>query len=148
MWAGEGLSLSVVRLPDGMRLYLANTHLHARYGPEMYHATQLALAGQLLPWVQRVKATGWLALWMRDWNSRVTTDVMMPLQEAVSWQLLNTENSRMDHLFGSGLGWDWEVISQGKLNGHLADAPEAPWSDHEACWVDVELRRGLNGSGP
>lgn len=42
MWAGEGLSLSVVRLPDGTRLYLADTHLHAHYGLEMYHATQLA----------------------------------------------------------------------------------------------------------
>lgn len=98
--------------------------------------------------MQRVKATEWPALWMGDWNSRVTTDVRMPLQEAGSWQLLNTENSRIDPLFDSGLGWEWEVIAQGKLNGHLADAPEVPWSDHEACWVDVELRRGLNGIGP
>ncbi len=139
-WAGKGLSLSVVRLPNGTRLYLADTHLHARYGLEMYHATQLAQAGQLLPWVQRVKATGWPALWMGDWNSRITTDVMLPLQEAGSWQLLNTEKSRIDHLFGSGTGWEWRVIAQGKLNGHLDDAREVPWSDHEACWVDVELR--------
>jgi hypothetical protein len=69
VWAGEGLLLSVVRLPNGMRLYLADTHLHARYGLEMYHATQLAPAAQLLPWVQRVKATGWPALWMGDWTA-------------------------------------------------------------------------------
>ena len=45
VWAGDGLSLSVVRLPNGTRLYLADKHLHARYWLEMYRATQLAQAG-------------------------------------------------------------------------------------------------------
>lgn len=140
-WAGKGLSLSAVRLPDGTRLYLADTHLHARYGLERYHATQLAQSGQLLPWVQRVQATGWPALWMGDWNNTPTSDVLRPLQEAGSWRLLNTEKSRIDHIFGSGEGWEWQVIAQGKEQGHLDDAPEVPWSDHDACWVEVELRR-------
>jgi hypothetical protein len=48
--------------------------------------------------------------WWGDWNSRITMDVMMPLQEAGSWQLLNTEKTRIDHLFGSGPGWEWRVI--------------------------------------
>lgn len=139
-WAGKGLSLSVVRLPDGTRLYLGDTHLHARYGIERYHATQLAQAGQLIPWVKRVQETGWPALWMGDWNNTPTSDVLMPLQEAGSWRLLNTEKSRIDHIFASGAGWEWQVMAQGKLKGHLDGAPEVPWSDHEACWVEVELR--------
>ncbi|TDU63157.1 endonuclease/exonuclease/phosphatase family metal-dependent hydrolase [Prosthecobacter fusiformis] len=140
-WAGKGLSLSIVSLPDGTRLYLANTHLHARYKGNRYHTTQLAQSGQLLPWVKRVHTTGWPALWIGDWNTPATSDVLVPLVEAGSWHLLNTEKSRIDHLFGSGPSWEWQVIAQGKLKGHLEAAPEVPWSDHEACWVDVELRR-------
>jgi hypothetical protein len=32
------------------------------YGLENSHVTQLAQAGQLIPWVERVQATGWRAL--------------------------------------------------------------------------------------
>lgn len=140
-WAGKGLSLSVLRLPDDTRLYLANTHLHARYGLERYHATQLAQSAQLLPWVRRVKDTGWPALWLGDWNSHVTTDVMLPLQETGAWRLLNPEKTRIDHIFGSGTGWEWQVLAQGKKQGYLEGDPKVRWSDHEACWVEVELRR-------
>ena len=140
-WAGKGLSLSMMRLPDGTRLYLGNTHFHARYKSQRYHATQLTQSAQLIPWVQRVQATGSPALWMGDWNNKPTSDVLIPLQEAGSWRLLNTEKSRVDHIFGSGTGWEWQVIAQGKKQGHLDDAPDVPWSDHDACWVDVELRR-------
>ena len=142
-WAGKGLSMSVARLPDGTRLYLCNTHFHARYGLELYRPTQLAQAGQLLPWVQRVKATDWPALWMGDWNSHPNSEVLKPLQEAGSWRLLNTQKSRIDHLFGSGTSWEWRVTAQGKLQGHLDDAPKILWSDHDACWVEVELRRAV-----
>jgi hypothetical protein len=140
-WAGKGFSLCVARLPDGTRLYLGDTHLHARYGKERYLATQLAQSGQLLPWVGRVRATGWPALWMGDWNNTVKSDVLASLQEAGAWSLLNSGKSRIDLIFGSGDGWEWRVLDQGKLKGYLEDAPEVPWSDHDACWVEVELRR-------
>ena len=143
-WAGKGLSLSGLRLPDGTRLYLANTHLHARYGLEMYHATQLAQAAQLLPWVQRVQSTGSPVLWLGDWNSRIDSDILLPLIQAGSWQLLNDEKTRIDHLFGSGPGWQWRVIAQGKKQGHLTTDPKVPRSDHEACWVEVELTTANN----
>ena len=52
-WAGKGLSLSTLELPGGVRLYLGNTHLHARYKENRYHDTQLAQTGQLQPWARR-----------------------------------------------------------------------------------------------
>jgi endonuclease/exonuclease/phosphatase family metal-dependent hydrolase len=140
-WAGKGLSLSVVRLPDGTPLYVGNTHLHARYGGNQYHGTQLAQAGQLLPWARRVQATGWPALWMGDWNNTPQSDVLAPLAEAGEWRLLTTEQPRIDHIFGSGTGWKWQVIAQGKKNRFLEGEPKVPCSDHAACWLDVQLLR-------
>ncbi len=138
-WAGKGLSLSTLSLPGGVRLYVGNTHLHARYRSEMYHTTQLAQAGQLIPWARRVRGTGSPALWMGDWNNTPGSTVLAPLTEAGAWHLLTTRTPRIDHIFGSGDGWEWRVIGQGQVNGHLEGEPKVPWSDHAARWVDVEL---------
>jgi endonuclease/exonuclease/phosphatase family metal-dependent hydrolase len=140
-WAGKGLSLSTVTLPEGLRLYLGTTHFHARYGGSQYQSTQLAQATQLIPWARRVEATGSPALWMGDWNSRPTSDVLTPLIAAGEWRLLSTAQPRIDHIFGSGAGWEWHVLTLGKANGKLPLDPPAPWSDHDAVWLDVELRR-------
>ena len=142
-WAGKGLSLSTLDLPGGVRLYLGNTHLHARYKENRYHDTQLAQTGQLQPWARRVRETGAPSLWLGDWNNSPDSDVLAPLVEAGQWKLLSTDKPRIDHVFGGGegAGWEWRVIDQGKVNGKLESDPKVPWSDHAAVWVDVELRR-------
>ena len=142
-WAGKGLSLCTLELPGGVRLYLGNTHLHARYKQNRYHETQLAQAGQLLPWVGKVLATGSPSLWLGDWNNSPDSDVLAPLIKAGQWKLLSAEKPRIDHVFGGGegAGWEWRVLGQGKVNGKLESDANVPWSDHAAVWVDVELRR-------
>lgn len=140
-WAGKGLSLSRIRLPDGTPLHLGNTHFHARYGGTAYHHTQLAQAGQLIPWIEKVRATGAPSLWLGDWNSEPGSDVLAPLVEAGGWRLLTTREPRIDHVFGGGEGWQWRAIAQGKRNGFLEGEPKTPWSDHAARWVEVELQR-------
>lgn len=140
-WAGKGFTLSRVTLPDGTSLYLGNTHFHARYRIEMYHPTQLAQAAQFMPWARRVRETQAPALWMGDWNSTPDSDVLSPLASAGGWTLLTTKRPKIDHIFGSGDVWEWKVADEGQTNGHLDGEPKAPWSDHAARWVDVELRR-------
>jgi len=142
-WAGKGLSLCTLDLGEGRRLYLGNTHLHARYKENRYHATQLAQTAQLIPWVKKVRETGAPALWTGDWNNTPDSDVLSPLMEAGAWKLLSTDQPRVDHVFGSGEGWEWQVVDQGKVNGKLESDPKVPWSDHAAVWVDVELRSKL-----
>ncbi|WP_395740170.1 endonuclease/exonuclease/phosphatase family protein [Prosthecobacter sp.] len=139
-WAGKGLSLSTLRLPDGSPLYIANTHMHARYRGQ-YHATQLAQGRQLLPWASRVKDTGAPALWLGDWNNKPDSDVLAPLIASGDWRHLTGDKTAIDHIFGSGPAWQWHVLSLGKLTGLLTATPKVPWSDHAARWIEVELRR-------
>lgn len=139
-WAGKGLSLAMVTLPGDIRLYLGNTHMHATYRGN-YHSTKLAQARQLVPWALRVQATGCPALWMGDWNNRPDNDILAPLVEAGGWELLTGDRTAIDHIFGSGVGWEWRVVGQGNHNGTLDGDRETPWSDHAARWVEVELRR-------
>ncbi len=142
-WAGKGLSLATVTLPGGVRLYLGNTHLHAGYRGNPYLDTRVAQAGQLVPWAQRVRATGCPALWMGDWNNTPGNEALAPLAEAGAWNLLTGDMRAIDHIFGSGEGWEWRLVEEGKHNGRLETDPEVPWSDHAARWVEVELRKAL-----
>jgi endonuclease/exonuclease/phosphatase family metal-dependent hydrolase len=139
-WAGKGLSLSTLRLPDGTLLYVGNTHMHARYRGQ-YHATQLAQAQQLIPWAKRVQKTNAPALWLGDWNNKPDNEILAPLAASGDWKLLTADKTAIDHIFGSGTAWDWHVTSLGKLTGHLASDPKIPWSDHAARWIEVELRK-------
>lgn len=139
-WAGKGLALCTLRLPDHSLLYIANTHMHARYRGQ-YHATQLAQARQLIPWATRVKDTNAPALWLGDWNSKPDSDILSPLITSGGWKLLTADQTAIDHIFGSGPSWEWHVTSLGKLTGHLISDPKVPWSDHAARWVEVELRK-------
>ena len=126
-------------LPNGVPLYVANTHLHARYRTNRYHATQLAQATQLLPWLDRVRSTGAPALWLGDWNSEIGDDILSPLIAAGPWRLLDSTDPHIDHIFGSSSGWIWKVTAQGEKNGFLKGEPQVPWSDHPVRWVDVQL---------
>lgn len=139
-WAGKGLSLSTLRLPDGTALYVANTHMHARYRGQ-YLATQLAQGRQLLPWAARVRDTEAPALWLGDWNSKPDSDILAPLIASGGWQHLTGDKTAIDHIFGSGAAWQWHVLSLGKLTGLLSADPKIPWSDHAARWIEVELRK-------
>lgn len=139
-WAGKGLSLSTLRLSNGTLLYLANTHMHARYQGQ-YHATQLSQGRQLIPWAKRVKETGAPALWLGDWNNKPDNDVLAPLAEAGGWNLLTPDKAAIDHIFGSGDAWQWHVLGYGKVKGFLQSDPKVPWSDHAARWIEVELQK-------
>ena len=140
-WAGKGLSLSTLRLPNGTLLYVANTHMHARYREGLYRDTQLAQARQLIPWAQRVKETGAPALWLGDWNNKPDNDILSPLVASGGWNLLTADKTAIDHIFGSGDAWQWHVLAYGKVNGFLESDPKIPWSDHAARWIEVELRK-------
>ncbi len=139
-WAGKGLSLSTLRLPNDTLLYVANTHMHARYRGQ-YHATQLAQARQLIPWATRVKATNAPALWLGDWNNKPDSDVLAPLATSGGWHLLTADKIAIDHIFGSGDSWQWHVLTYGKTTGMLDARKKIPWSDHAARWIEVELRK-------
>ena len=140
-WAGKGLSLSTLRLPNDTLLYVANTHMHARYREGLYRATQLAQAQQLIPWAARVKAANAPALWLGDWNNKPDNDILHPLVSSGSWTLLTADKTAIDHIFGSGDSWQWHVLTQGKVTGFLPGEPKVPWSDHAARWIEVELHR-------
>lgn len=140
-WAGKGLSLSTLRLPNDTLLYVGNTHMHARYRESLYRDTQLAQARQLTPWAARVKATNAPALWLGDWNNKPDNDILSPLVAAGSWNLLTADKTAIDHIFGSGDPWQWQVLTHGKVTGFLPGDPKVPWSDHAARWIEVELRR-------
>lgn len=140
-WAGKGLSLCTVTLPDGTTLYVANTHFHARYSSLKYHPTQLSQAAQLVPWIRDIQSTHAPAIWLGDWNNTPNSDVLNPMLKAGGWKLLTTHKPRIDHIFASGANWHWQVLRQGSRNGKLADDPTVPWSDHAARWVEVELSR-------
>ncbi|WP_395742321.1 endonuclease/exonuclease/phosphatase family protein [Prosthecobacter sp.] len=140
-WAGKGLSLSTLRLPDNSLLYVANTHMHARYREGLYRATQLAQARQLIPWAQRVKGTSAPALWLGDWNNKPDNDILTPLITAGGWNLLTADKTAIDHIFGSGDPWQWHVLTHGKVTGMLDPAAKIPWSDHAARWIEVELQK-------
>ncbi len=151
-WAGKGISLSTIRLPNGLPLFVGNTHFHARYNSTRYHPTQLAQAAQVIPLAKQVLATGCPSLWFGDWNSPSDSDVVAPIVEAGGWQLLNQKTPGIDHIFAGGSpGFRWQISKEGVLKGHLsADDREfggkkidhralVPWSDHACRWVDVEL---------
>lgn len=142
-WAGKGLSLSLLRLPNGLPLYFADTHFHAHYRNDSVAAlrVQHAQSAQLVPWVQRVRETGIPALWVGDWNSPPDTDITTPLVESGHWQLLTQKQRSIDNIFGSGDGWVWTILQEGRVAGFLDGGPRTPWSDHAGRWVDVELRR-------
>lgn len=140
-WAGKGLSLSTLRLPDGTLLYVGNTHMHAGYRGHPYHATKLAQGRQLIPWAARVKETGAPALWLGDWNNKPDNDILAPLAASGGWQLLTPDKTAIDHIFGSGDAWDWHLVDYGKVTGFLEGSPKVPWSDHAARWIEAELRR-------
>jgi endonuclease/exonuclease/phosphatase family metal-dependent hydrolase len=140
-WAGKGLSLSTLRLPDHSLLYVGNTHMHARYREGLYRATQLAQAQQLIPWAKRVQETNAPTLWLGDWNNKPDNDILAPLAASGGWNLLTADKTAIDHIFASGAAWEWHVLNQGKLTGRLESDPKVPWSDHAARWIEVELRK-------
>jgi len=99
-WAGKGVSLVRIALPDGGYLDFYNTHAQAGYGNPAYDAVRATQMGELAAFV-RASATGWApAFVVGDLNCRVgRPDFEIAVREGHLVRLM-TMDSRIDHILG------------------------------------------------
>lgn len=140
-WAGKGVALARIQLPNGGYFDFYDTHTQARYGSDQYEACQMSQMDELVKFIKE-SALNWApALLVGDMNSRLDSK---PLQAAISGagleRLMNVA-SRIDHIFCiENPRYKYEVLETHEIRKTI-DVPggKSELSDHPGYLSTIRI---------
>jgi endonuclease/exonuclease/phosphatase family metal-dependent hydrolase len=120
-WAGKGIGLARVRLPDGSLLDFFDTHAQAGRDNPANETVRLAQMEELARFVREARVPGAPALVVGDFNTRPSApDYALAVREAQLVRLM-TVDSDIDHVFGvADPAVTYEVIDTREIAGTVA----------------------------
>jgi endonuclease/exonuclease/phosphatase family metal-dependent hydrolase len=120
-WAGKGIGLARVRLPDGSLLDFFDTHAQAGRDNPANETVRLAQMEELARFVREARIPGAPALVVGDFNTRPSApDYALAVREAPLVRLM-TVDSDIDHIFGvADPSVSYAALATHEISGTLA----------------------------
>lgn len=140
-WAGKGVALARIALPQGI-LDFYNTHAHAAYGSPQYDGVRQFQMGALAEFMGRSRIGAAPALLVGDMNCRPGSTQYETVVEGAGLQRLMNIESRIDHIFGMQCGhYDFEVLDTQPIEGTVPGTPKPTrLSDHTGYISTIRIR--------
>ncbi len=132
-WAGKGVALARVELPDGIGFVdFYNTHAQAGYGNSAYEIIRNNQMFELAQFVNNSHSDRTLALLVGDLNSKIGENAYQIALEGADLVHLMSLDSRVDHIFGvRDADYTFELLDTVRIDGYiLVDGNEVTLSDH------------------
>lgn len=132
-WAGKGVCLARILLPDGVGyLDFFNTHAHAGYGERAYDAVRLSNMQEHAAFMNRAASKTSPAVTVGDYNCREGTPQWEAFVVGADLQRVMTIPSRIDHIFAQeNPRYRFEVLETLAIEEKLTvDGKEIDLSDH------------------
>jgi sphingomyelin phosphodiesterase 2 len=119
-WAGKGIGLARVRLPDGSLLDFFDTHAQAGRDNPANETVRLAQMEELAKFVRDARIPGAPALVVGDFNTRPSApDYALAVRETPLVRLM-TIDSEIDHVFGvADPALSYAVLDTREISGSL-----------------------------
>jgi endonuclease/exonuclease/phosphatase family metal-dependent hydrolase len=141
-WAGKGVALVRVALPDGGGwLDFFNSHVHAGYGLAEYDSVRLSNVRELAAYVA-LGATGTSpAIVLGDMNARPGGEQYRTLVESADLDRAMTIDSELDHIFAVRSGqYHVEVLQTETISATIdVDGQSLPVSDHQGYMSTIRF---------
>ncbi|HVH04568.1 MAG TPA: endonuclease/exonuclease/phosphatase family protein, partial [Myxococcota bacterium] len=120
-WAGKGIGLARVRLPDGSLLDFFDTHAQAGRNNPANETVRLAQMAELARFVRDARIPGAPALVVGDFNTRPSApDYALAVRETPLLRLM-TVDSEIDHVFAvPDAALSYETLETREIAGTLA----------------------------
>jgi endonuclease/exonuclease/phosphatase family metal-dependent hydrolase len=138
-WAGKGVALARIALPQGM-VDFYNTHAHAAYGSTEYDGVRKFQMGSLARFILDSWTRTAPALLVGDMNCAPGSMQYNTLMAGVGLQRLMNVESRIDHIFAApSANYDYEVLETLSIAGNVP-GKATPLSDHTGYMSTIRVR--------
>lgn len=141
-WAGKGVALARIALPDSQGyLDFYNTHAQAGYGNPAYALLRTTQMSELAAFVNETRTGTSPALVVGDFNCRIgQADYAAAVEGAGLVRLMDLE-SRIDHIFGvMDAAYTMETVATTKIAEHLKlNNKEFDLSDHVGYLSEIRI---------
>jgi endonuclease/exonuclease/phosphatase family metal-dependent hydrolase len=143
-WAGKGVCLARLELPDGTGyLDFFNTHAHARYGSTEYDSVRISQMKELAAFINTASLKTAPALSVGDYNIRPEEPHYQTLVEEAAFNRMMTIDTRIDHIFAveSDL-YIFDVLETVPIKADvpLKDGKTDRLSDHTGYMSTIRIR--------
>ena len=133
-WAGKGVGLARIRLPEenGV-LDFFDTHLQARYTEGGYLAERETQLGEMKQFVAKTALGGAPAVLVGDFNSMLGSKELSEALPETEFRRLMTISSRIDHIYGKeDSRYSYEVLESREIRKMilLPGGETTPLSNH------------------
>ncbi|MHC4588709.1 MAG: endonuclease/exonuclease/phosphatase family protein [Planctomycetota bacterium] len=141
-WAGKGVALARVELPDGIGFVdFYNTHTQAGYGNPAYEIVRKNQMTELARFVNRYHTGTTQALFVGDMNCKVgRDDFEVAVKNANLLRIMNID-SGVDHIFAvKDPGYTFELLDTIKIEGRIhVNGEDISLSDHSGYMSTVRI---------
>jgi sphingomyelin phosphodiesterase 2 len=141
-WAGKGVALARVELPDGIGFVdFYNTHAQAGYGNSDYVIIRDNQMSELAQFVNNSHSVATLALLVGDLNSKIGENAYQIALEGADLVRVMSLDSRVDHIFAvRDAEYTFELLETVSIDGRiLVDGNEVTLSDHSGYMSIVRV---------
>lgn len=142
-WAGKGVALVRVELPEGAGFVdFFNTHAHARYGGDAYNSIRLSQMAELAAYY-RAAATGTSpAVCLGDFNCQRNQGQYSMVVEGAGLERAMRIDSRVDHIFViENPRYTFDTLITQAIDGEVdVGDGSAPLSDHSGYYSAIRVR--------
>jgi endonuclease/exonuclease/phosphatase family metal-dependent hydrolase len=142
-WAGKGVALARIRLPEenGV-LYFYATHLQARYTEGGYLAERETQLGEMKRFVSKTSLEGAPEVLAGDFNTMLGSKELSEAFPETEFRRLMTIRSRIDHIYGKeDSRYSYEVLESREIRKMipLSNGKSTPLSDHPGYMSRIRI---------
>lgn len=146
-WAGKGVALARVELPDGIGFVdVYNTHAQAGYGNSAYEIVRKNQMTELAEFVNRSHTGNTPALLVGDMNCRVGRDDFEAAVNGANLLRIMTIDSGVDHIFAvSDSDYTFELLDTTRIEERIhVNGKDTGLSDHSGYMSTLRIIPHLN----
>ena len=141
-WAGKGIAMVRVKLPQGGYLHFYDTHGHANYGGHEYDKVVASNLEECAAFIRKSSVDGIPTIVTGDFNCTVTSSQFSGMREKGQLVRAMKADSRIDHILTrQDESIRWKVLSTVPVQGKAAVAgKDVSLSDHPGYLSALSLR--------
>ena len=141
-WAGKGIAMARIKLPQGEYLHFYDTHAHANYGRNEYDNVIASNLEECAAFIRESSAVGIPAILAGDFNCKVTSNQFSGMREKGKLTRAMNADSRIDHiLIQQNESIHWNILSTVSIQGKTSVAGNDVYlSDHPGYLSELSLR--------
>jgi endonuclease/exonuclease/phosphatase family metal-dependent hydrolase len=141
-WAGKGIALARIALPDGNGFIdFFDTHAHAGYGFRPYDAIRLSNMMEVPPFIDRAAVKTSPAIIAGDFNCREKSEQYAALKVGNVLDRMLPENTGPDHIFAvKNAKYTFELLDSKTIEGTVPiEGGTSELSDHAGYMATIRI---------